>query len=70
MIKHYEYKGTVREIKSYDNHRNPEELCERILAQLKLEHPVGEEIILHHDVNGMKSKSYWKCMKMGFKRIG
>lgn len=70
MIKHYEYKGTVREIATHDHHKNPEELCERILAQLKLEHPVGEEIILHHDVNDMKIKSIWKCEKIGFKRIG
>lgn len=66
----YSYKGNVKSIAHHDSHRNAEEMCQRIIRQLGLKNPIGEEFILYHDDNGIERKSIWKCQKMGFKRIG
>lgn len=66
----YSYKGNIKTIAHYDSHRNAEEMCQRILHQLGLKNPIGTEITIYHDDNGIERKSIWKCQKIGFKRIG
>lgn len=66
----YSYKGTIKPIAHHDSHRHPEEMCQKILHQLGLKNPIGEEITIYHDDNGIERKSIWKCQKIGFKRIG